>query len=369
MELKKIRVLLVAPGNGNGGIRSWTQKYLKSFTREDVEIRFCPSYSYRSQEHYLSMPYRIKDGIIDIFCVGWRAFKQLRKRDISLIHSTSSGGIGIVRDYILSGLGHFFGAKYILHCRYGCIPEDYASKSFAGWMLRKTLKRVDNIWVLDRRTEHFLKEFALTRNKTFLTPNSIEVPEHIHIKAKDYKNICFIANIVPTKGIYELVKAVNMVGNGTKLTIVGPGEKSVLDEVKRLSGDKLNVDINILGGLPNNEAVKIMETMDIVALPTYYPSEAFPISILEAMSRGKLVISCNHAAIPDMLTGEKGERCGLLVEKQSPESIKDAIIWCQSYPKEADEICSNAYNKVLNYYDTKVVYNLYYKLYRQLVTN
>ena len=45
----------------------------------------------------------------------------------------------------------------------------------------------------------------------------------------------------------------------------------------------------------------MIKSMDIIALPTYYPSEAFPISILEAMSYGKMVmeifLSCIGADI------------------------------------------------------------------------
>ena len=67
----------------------------------------------------------------------------------------------------------------------------------------------------------------------------------------------------------------------------------------------------------------------MIALPTYYPSEAFPISILEAMSRGKMVISCPRAAIKDMLTAVDGKPCGILVREKSVDDIVDAIKWCQ----------------------------------------
>lgn len=78
--------------------------------------------------------------------------------------------------------------------------------------------------------------------------------------------------------------------------------------------------------------------MDIIALPTYYSSEAFPISILEAMSNGCLVLSCPRAAIPDMLTSVGGGKCGLLVEEKSADSIVDAILWAQNNTVEADNL-------------------------------
>jgi hypothetical protein len=54
--------------------------------------------------------------------------------------------------------------------------------------------------------------------------------------------------------------------------------------VKSLAGDQIGKNVHIHGKLPNNEAVKFMHKVDIIDLPTYYFSEAIPISILEAMS-------------------------------------------------------------------------------------
>ena len=85
-----------------------------------------------------------------------------------------------------------------------------------------------------------------------------------------------------------------------------------------------------------------MHSVDILALPTYYASEAFPISILEAMSLTKMVISCPRAAIKDMLTDLDGNPCGMLVEPKSTDAIINAINWCQTHRKEADLMCQKS---------------------------
>ena len=110
-----------------------------------------------------------------------------------------------------------------------------------------------------------------------------------------------------------------------------------------------------------------MHDVDIVALPTYYHSEAFPISIIEAMSLSKLLISCNQAAVPDMLTSLDGSPCGLLVEKKSSDAIVDAINWCQTHKEEADTMCKKAYEKVFACYRKEVVYELYKTHYKELI--
>jgi len=112
---------------------------------------------------------------------------------------------------------------------------------------------------------------------------------------------------------------------------------------------------------------EIVKTVDIVALPTYYPSEAFPMSIIEAMSYGKLVISTHRAAIPDMLTGLDGENCGILVQEKSVDDIEKAINWCVEHPVEANNLCKKAYQKVKAAYATVVVCDIYRENYQKLI--
>lgn len=138
--------------------------------------------------------------------------------------------------------------------------------------------------------------------------------------------------------------------------------------MKSLAGDQIGKNVHIHGKLPNNEAVKFMHKVDIIALPTYYPSEAFPISILEAMSLTKMVISCPRAAIPDMLTDMEGKPCGILVPKRSVQGIADAIKWCQDNNEKANMMCHKAYEKVYNCYRTDVVYDIYRANYNRLVS-
>src|SRR5690606_1966359 len=51
--------------------------------------------------------------------------------------------------------------------------------------------------------------------------------------------------------------------------------------------------------------------------------EGTPVSILEAMSMEKAVISTNHAGIPDVI---KNDFNGILVQEKNNEQLKEAII-------------------------------------------
>lgn len=359
------KVLLVAPGNGNGGIRSWTIKFLKTFTDTDFEIVFEGSFSYRKSKNFESTFYRIVDGIRDLSSLYFRVRKRLLTKEVAIMHTTTSGSFGTIRDYVLMKLCHQHDVKCIMHCRYGCIKDDYERSSFLGYLLRKTFSEYDQIWVLDSHSGSFLKSVNELKDKVYVTPNSIEVTPIEEIPSKSYKTIGFIGNLVPTKGLFELVEAAKRLEGKVSLTIVGPGSGEVVNRIKEIAGTLYGESILYLGRLDNKDALPVMKGLDILALPTYYPSEGFPISILEAMSLGKMVISCDRAAIYDMLTARDGTPCGLIVKEKSVEAIVDAIKWCQNNIEDADNICRKAYDKVLNCYDTNVVYNLYRGLYRK----
>ena len=67
----------------------------------------------------------------------------------------------------------------------------------------------------------------------------------------------------------------------------------------------------IVGG---EQKRKLLKECYIFALPTRYPNEGQPISILEAMGNGMFIITTDHAGIPDIV--EDGIN-GLIIQKKA----------------------------------------------------
>lgn len=363
----KIKILGLYPMQGNGGIASWTKKFLATFPDEEYTICTINIAPDKDFTRFNGMD-RIRYGLKAIFRI-WKEMNEVldHNPDIQIMHITTSGGFGALRDNVVARLCKKRGIKTIMHCRFGTIKEFYQANGLKSRFFRKNLELFDATWVLDRRSAEFLRSILAIKDKIELTPNSIEVPTACDFKPKEYKHVGFVGNIVPTKGVFELVEAISSLDNGTELFIAGQGLDADIIRIKTIAGDKLGINIHLLGRLPNAEAVSLMETLDIIALPTYYAGEAFPISILEAMSRGKLVISCPRAAIPDMLTAIDGTLCGILVSEKDSKAIADSIVWCQDHKDVADEMCKKAYEKVKTAYRKEVVYEIYRENYRKLL--
>lgn len=371
-KMKKTEILLLCPYSKNrkgraGGIGSWARVFVDTFPNEEFDlhpVNLAPEKFFGDMKRWE----RQIQGIKTTFRLSKDIKSTLKQHpNIKIMHTTTSGGLGSQRDYVAVKICKCHGIKCIMHCRFGTIKEFCESSGFFSKIFKRNLQMYDQVWVLDRRSEGYLKTLPGLKDKVFLTPNSIDVPKNVQIKPKDYKKVGFVGNLLSTKGVVELTEAVSSMDNGTELYIAGTGPDEIKEKIKLAAGDKLGGQIKLLGVLPNEKAVDLMESLDIIALPTYYAGEAFPISILEAMSRGKLVISCPRAAIPDMLTSVDGSSCGLLVPEKDAKALKDAILWCQEHKSEADDMCRKAYEKVSMAYRKEVVYELYRQNYRILL--
>ncbi len=358
-------VILLSLFQANGGIASWSKKFVKTFNSDEYAIiPVDRSVTGRKFE---------EDGIFRRVLVGLRQIRQIendtetaiKAYDAKLLHTTTSGSLGTLRDWRVARLCRKHGVRCIMHCRYGCITEDLKRPVY-GRFLRKVMSMYNQVWVLDSRSATTMRQYAELADKVYVTPNSIAVSDNVTIEPKTYTHVAFIANLVPEKGLFELIEAVvNLNRDDLRLSVVGTGTDVVVEKAKLAAGDKLGKTIHFLGRLPNEKAVEFMKTVDILALPTYYPWEAFPISILEAMSLGKLVISTPRAAVKDMLTALDGGRCGILVKEKSVIDIVEALDWCDKHKPEADALCLKAYQKVSAAYSMEIVYKLYTELYEK----
>ena len=363
-----INVLFLCPLKGNGGIQSWVKNMLTYFEDSDCHLYHvdtAPDKPFPQFKKYDAWYYGIK-SFVKVF---WKVRRLMRATpQIQLMHTTTSGGTGSLRDYVLGKVCKRKGLKLILHCHFGTVGELYDDQSWRGRVFRNALMIYDQIWVLDQHSASYLKSKEALKDKVFLTPNPITVSQISTLKTKSYRKIGYVGNLYPSKGVFELVKAVRDLGDDTELMIAGLGNDENISKIKETAQDDYGKRIHYLGWLSNEDALALIDSLDIMCLPTYYELEAFPISILEAMCRGKLIISCARVAIPDMLTSDDGTSCGILVKEKSSQAIADAIKWCQEHPDEADQMCIKAYNKVYTSYRDDIVYRLYMSNYNHAIS-
>ena len=360
-------VLFVAPEHNVGGIFSWAQVFREKFPQSKYRLYCVDNAPVREKK--VSFFGRVVTGLAALFRIKREIKSILETTHIDIMHATTSGSMGVLRDWCIGRICKKKKIKSILHCHYGCIPQTINSHSLIGWGTLMPMKQYNQIWVLDRKSYQMLQKIDTLKNRVRLTPNGINLENRVvNIIPKQYTQVAFIGNLLPSKGVGELVAAMMSVNENISLHLVGGGDMDFISRIKTMACSDWGKRIKYYGVLPNKDAIEFMNRMDVLVLPTYYKSEAFPISILEAMSLGKMVISTRRAAIPDMLTGADGSLCGILVEERNSKQLAEAIDWCHNHPVEADKICKRALQKVRQAYDLNTVYAEYRKNYRDLLT-
>lgn len=141
--------------------------------------------------------------------------------------------------------------------------------------------------------------------------------------------ILFLSNLLYGKGHNELADAYIALSDEfkkkIKVVFVGGFES---DGHRRLFFDKIfnYENLTYYGNfVSGNDKRALYCQSHIFCLPTYYPFEGQPISILEAYATGCAVITTYHSGIPEVFTDKIN---GIVVEKKSVDSIKVAIEHC-----------------------------------------
>ena len=135
--------------------------------------------------------------------------------------------------------------------------------------------------------------------------------------------ILFAGTIESYKGISYLLEGMQIVlkkFQDAKLILAGGGRE--LEYYKALA-EKLGIGKNVrfLGPIDFNKMPELYKKCDIFCLPSMF--EAFGLSIIQAMSCGKPVVSTRTGGIPEIIENEKS---GFLVPAGEAESIANAII-------------------------------------------
>lgn len=161
----------------------------------------------------------------------------------------------------------------------------------------------------------------LPEHKIFVVPNCIDdeylMPDEAfeeklkHMKDGKVKHVIYLSNLIRTKGYLEALelalrekKRCSFEGD-RKLHFDFAG--AFFDKAERnaffhfIEENSLEGYVTYHGVVTGKEKENLLRDCEIFVLLTRYPNEGQPISILEAMGNGMLVVTTNHAGIPDLV--------------------------------------------------------------------
>ena len=290
-----------------------------------------------------------------------RFLRALGKADIVHIHVASD--MSFERKRLFIRAANKRGKKLIIHQHGGDLKNwlsaggEKRRKRVAG-----TFGMADKLIVLTPTLHDTIREICADQSdmesRMIVMPNSVKLPK----KPDDHDgdgafsggddgrtphSILFLGRICEDKGIRELKDAVEAVSDtypDVKLTLGGIWEDT---QLKALVEERPDL-ISHAGWITGEKKEEALKRSEIFVLPSYY--EGHPVSVIEAMAYGCLVVATDVGGIPMMVTDG---RTGLLVKPRDVKGLTDALLRALSpdFSSAKAEIVSNARSLVEKDYD------------------
>lgn len=196
------------------------------------------------------------------------------------------------------------------------------------YIIRKLLKNKINLLSVSSFQNKILIERGVQTKiiKTIPLFSSFPIVKKIvPVKNKKSLNIIFVGRLEVQKGIYDLIKFVKISPFVHTLKIVGSGQEST--KIKQLINNDsiLSKKIKWYGLLYGNKLIDLIDNSDVFINPSQYLETSGLVNI-EAMSRGKIVLSSNKGALGEIIVdGENGFIFNSKIKKSFDESLKKII--------------------------------------------
>ena len=250
----------------------------------------------------------------------------IHRKNISVVYYTCSrSNLGSLKDLILISISYFYNLKIVNHL-HGSDFNSFISNS--PCLLRKIIvfsyNRVQFSIVL---SSGMLNQFQLFKKmELFIIPNFFlkSLEKYLPLKSNNQIRILFLSNIMKSKGIEEFLDALTIIFRkdnyiNIKVDICGAfiGDKYLSkDGIRQIFFNKYNMlnkkyanKVQFHGYTTGDKKYKILSKSDIFVLPSY--SEGFPISILEAMRMGNVIITSNINYLQEIVTPKMGFTCDI----------------------------------------------------------
>lgn len=287
----------------------------------------------------------------------------------------SRGNLSYVRDIQLLLLCRFFRKRVINHLHGADFLEFYQKKPLRKKLVKYCYEVVQkSIILLPSMKEQFL-DFENMKLEVIYNSYSHEFKRYPLNSAKNTIEIVYFSNLMYSKGIIYFLKAVKKILTEHDEIVVKIGGLPMGDNYRSIN--EIESEFNFLGkelkshfperffyfGLvEGDQRIQLLQKSSIFVLPTFYISEAFPLSIIEAMFFGNVIITTKHNYLGDIVKEDNG----ILIDVKSVCSIYNALSLLIKDPKLRLKIQKNNHAVAKKKYNpdwfTKSVNQAIYKL-------
>lgn len=283
------------------------------------------------------------------------------RRTIYLLIGQST--VSFLRDCYFIWTATLFGHRIVAHLKGGNYDDFYHEQPrFMQWLIMKTLNRVEKIIVLSELFKNHFNFLPEAKKKIAVIPNCLpfdleKTAPHTYLSPGAPIRILYLSNMVETKGYWEVLKACRILkqrnvtfrcdfcgeflaSNDDKLYDSASEARTAF--IRAIKEWKLEKEVRWQGSVRREKKTWQLHNAHCFVLPTKYINEGQPVSIIEALAFGKVIISTQYRAIPDILSDGYN---GFIIKSDAPEQMADRIEWLWKHPAELSRMSKNSLSK------------------------
>lgn len=204
----------------------------------------------------------------------------------------------------------------------GWLPIITRKSPIVSLLLRKINKIMVETQLMkkDLESQKFTNVTVLNNFKP-LVDLSAEQPTVENVTFK----IVFVSRILKEKGIYELIRAIDVLSKKLDICCDFYGPVDPEDKEEFSNQIENSEACNYLGVLAPSEVVRSIRKYDLFAFPTYYHGEGFPGVLIDAMNAGVPVLASDWRFNPEII---KETFNGFLYKYDKFDQLVDKIRFC-----------------------------------------
>ncbi len=243
--------------------------------------------------------------------------------------------------------------KFSIHEKKGII------KIFFYFLLTQIALAFSNLYTVSNKTEldYLQKRFLFSKN-ILHRPNWIAYSEIVDINERSKHEIISVGRLEKQKNYEELINLFE--DSKFVINIVGSGSKK--DKLVELAKQK-NIKVNFLGRLENEDLQKVYDKYLFFVSTSKF--EGNPKSVLEAMSKGCVVIASNIENHRELITNEEN---GYLIPDNC-NSLSSFINSLLQNEKKLSVVSSNSREYVVKNNGINTLCDFEYSDYKELQRN
>lgn len=283
--------------------------------------------------------------------------KLIKKIQPDIIHSHLSTYLSFFVGMVMKNKKIVF-----IHTIHSSLSKEKPMRKINYWIMKKYERSnlMHHIAISPEVKKYFLNYTNLNKEIPIIY-NGLPVNEFLNrgslfSRKKDF--IC-IANFIPIKNHLTLLKSFQKVilkKPNTNLTLVGYG--TLQNEIKEaIFTLGLSNNVEFLG--ERNDISSLLSDHKYFILPSH--SEGNPISVLEAMAAGLVILVTKYGGTKDIIINMKN---GYLLDPFSQEQITNTMLMCLNNNEINNEIQKNNLSKIMEY-DISETAKQHIKLYEQ----